>query len=65
MKFISKAITTASVISLILVATNVTAKGKYSSLVSSELDKIEGSHLTFMREEEKLARDVYLAFADM
>lgn len=29
------------------------------------LDTNEASHLTFMREEEKLARDVYLTFADM
>ena len=29
------------------------------------LDATEASHLTFMREEEKLARDVYLAFAEM
>jgi len=29
------------------------------------LDANEASHLTFMREEEKLARDVYLTFADM
>lgn len=32
---------------------------------SSTLDKNEASHLTFMREEEKLARDVYLTFAEM
>ena len=29
------------------------------------LDAIEVSHLTFMREEEKLARDVYLTFSQM
>lgn len=29
------------------------------------LDSVEASHLTFMREEEKLARDVYLTFAGM
>ena len=29
------------------------------------LDATEASHLTFMREEEKLARDVYLTFAKM
>ncbi|MDX2506036.1 MAG: DUF2202 domain-containing protein [Gammaproteobacteria bacterium] len=29
------------------------------------LDKNEASHLTFMREEEKLARDIYLNFANM
>lgn len=32
---------------------------------TSTLDANEASHLTFMREEEKLARDVYLTFADM
>lgn len=30
---------------------------------STTLDSNEASHLTFMREEEKLARDVYLTFA--
>ena len=29
------------------------------------LDEIEASHLTFMREEEKLARDVYLVLSEM
>ena len=29
------------------------------------LDTTEASHLTFMREEEKLARDVYLTLADL
>ncbi|MBO1924386.1 DUF2202 domain-containing protein [Thiomicrorhabdus sp. 6S3-12] len=32
---------------------------------SSGLDRVEASHLTFMREEEKLARDVYLTLAEM
>jgi len=31
----------------------------------STIDADEASHLTFMREEEKLARDVYLVFAEM
>ena len=31
--------------------------------IQSSLDDVEASHLTFMREEEKLARDVYLKFA--
>jgi hypothetical protein len=31
---------------------------------STTLDAAEASHLTFMREEEKLARDVYLQFAE-
>lgn len=30
-----------------------------------ELDRVEASHLTFMREEEKLARDVYLTLAEV
>lgn len=34
-------------------------------LAESSLDATEASHLTFMREEEKLARDVYLTFAAM
>lgn len=29
------------------------------------LDRVEASHLTFMREEEKLARDVYLTLGEM
>lgn len=57
------------------VAANVMAgKGGNGSLVVaarsdadvvSALDADEESHLTFMREEEKLARDVYLTFAGM
>jgi hypothetical protein len=31
----------------------------------SKLDRVEAAHLTFMREEEKLARDVYLTFAEL
>ena len=38
--------------------------GKQSARASG-LDADEISHLTFMREEEKLARDVYLTFAEM
>lgn len=37
-------------------------KGKQAS-VPAGLDTTEASHLTFMREEEKLARDVYLTLA--
>lgn len=33
--------------------------------LQSSLDSVEASHLTFMREEEKLARDVYLTLAGM
>jgi len=36
-----------------------------STSSSTKLDKTEASHLTFMREEEKLARDVYLKLAEM
>jgi len=36
-----------------------------SSEEASGLDATEASHLTFMREEEKLARDVYLTLADL
>lgn len=36
-----------------------------SSIASQSLDNIEESHLTFMREEEKLARDVYLTLAEL
>ncbi|MCU7929778.1 MAG: DUF2202 domain-containing protein [Candidatus Thiodiazotropha sp. (ex Codakia rugifera)] len=39
--------------------------GKPKSTVISSLDNVEASHLTFMREEEKLARDVYLSFASI
>jgi hypothetical protein len=35
------------------------------NLSSSTLDAVEASHLIFMREEEKLARDVYLTLAGM
>jgi len=52
----------ASLISLALFSANVSA-GRKSKDVSS-LDRNEASHLTFMREEEKLARDVYLTFAE-
>jgi hypothetical protein len=48
-----------TLISLFTVSLNVSAKG------SATLDATEASHLTFMREEEKLARDVYLTFAEM
>jgi hypothetical protein len=50
----------------------VSTLGAYSAnllagkaLNSTGLDAVEASHLTFMREEEKLARDVYLTLAGM
>lgn len=55
----------ASLISLTLFSANVSAsKNGKNSKGSSSLDRNEASHLTFMREEEKLARDVYLTFAE-
>ena len=42
------------------------AKGKGGGeTISTALDAAEASHLTFMREEEKLARDVYLTLAEL
>lgn len=41
-----------------------TALAESDSIITG-LDAVEASHLTFMREEEKLARDVYLTLADM
>jgi hypothetical protein len=38
--------------------------GHYDNQIAASLDTDEASHLTFMREEEKLARDVYLTFAE-
>lgn len=60
-----------TLITLFSVSINVSAKGPATSKDSSPgsatttLDATEASHLTFMREEEKLARDVYLTFAEM
>ncbi len=42
-----------------------TSDSDSTTVTDSPLDINEASHLTFMREEEKLARDVYLSFADM
>lgn len=66
MKSLLSIILIASLTSLVLFSDNVLAsKNGRNSTVSSSLDSNEASHLTFMREEEKLARDVYLTFADM
>jgi hypothetical protein len=46
------------------VAAIAAKKGKKAQ-VPAGLDATEASHLTFMREEEKLARDVYLTLADL
>lgn len=53
-----------TLVTLFTVSFNVSAKAKNNSTANS-LDATEISHLTFMREEEKLARDVYLTFASM
>ena len=42
-----------------------TAQDIISAAEDSGLDATEASHLTFMREEEKLARDVYLTLAEL
>lgn len=55
----------ASLASMMLVTAEAGAAGPGSGGGSTGLDANESSHLTFMREEEKLARDVYLTFADM
>lgn len=71
MKVASNIVTVVSVISLLFIAAEVSAKGSPGSTVTRSssttgtLDAVESSHLTFMREEEKLARDVYLTFAQM
>lgn len=53
----------ASLISLALFSANVSASKKSKEI--SSLDRNEAAHLTFMREEEKLARDVYLTLAEI
>lgn len=54
-------------ISLAIFTTETMASknGDKRSSVTSGLDADEISHLTFMREEEKLARDVYLTLSEM
>ena len=46
-------------------AQDETASGKTMGGTETTLDFPEETHLVFMREEEKLARDVYLTFAGM
>lgn len=71
MKAVSRLITIIATTSLILVAAEVGATNRKGTTTTSDstsiskLDRVEASHLTFMREEEKLARDVYLTFAKM
>jgi len=60
MKLIQSLISVVTISARIAISANASAKGRPSSL-----DATEASHLTFMREEEKLARDVHLTFADM
>lgn len=54
-----------SAASLLFVAAESNAANGGSGGNSTTLDNNETSHLTFMREEEKLARDVYLTFANL
>lgn len=73
MKFISKLVTIISVTTLFFASGcgggdvgGITGGGAaLGNSTSNTLDVTEASHLTFMREEEKLARDVYLTFAEM
>jgi hypothetical protein len=65
MKDVVKLALGTSLASLMIVAPQAGAAGGPGGSGSSSLDANETSHLTFMREEEKLARDVYLTFADM
>ena len=63
------ALTLAAVISTLgALSSGALAGKKYDSSgesTSTGLDAVEASHLTFMREEEKLARDVYLTLAGL
>ena len=73
MKLLSK-LALASILSLTIpafIVTDAIARGEKGgdnkinnqTNSSTSLDAIEASHLTYMREKEKLARDVYLTFA--
>ncbi|MDX1335009.1 MAG: DUF2202 domain-containing protein [Gammaproteobacteria bacterium] len=48
---------------VLALTTQMTPKLAWSG--TPELDAAEATHLVFMREEEKLARDVYLVFGEM
>lgn len=67
-----KALPTISVLTLLLTLSitliagvAIAAKDGRSNSGVSGPDEIETSHLTFMREEEKLARDVYITLSEM
>lgn len=49
----------------VTISTSALIMPQMASAAKKHLDRNEASHLTFMREEEKLARDTYLVFADM
>lgn len=61
----------AAVFAVSTTASGKAAKGlpagtpRSAGMTAAELDADEAAHLVFMREEEKLARDVYLTFTDM
>ena len=48
-----------------VISVDETSHDVLSTAEVSGLDAKEASHLTFMREEEKLARDVYLTLAEL
>lgn len=58
-------ITLSSILASALFAIAPPANAEKKVKSSAGLDATEASHLTFMREEEKLARDVYLTFASI
>lgn len=55
---------TAKFVSLSALAT-IALNAPLAPVVAGELDYNEETHMVFMREEEKLARDVYLTLGDM
>ena len=74
MKSVISVTACAMVVSLAVISTDAFAArgpgggqggGSGNNSGSTSLDATEASHLTFMREEEKLARDVYLTFSEM
>ena len=48
----------------LMLTTGVNAAGEEGSSTEAVLSSIEASHLVFMREEEKLARDTYITLGD-
>ena len=63
MKNLIKTVIAASITAAVMSTSALAAGGNGGG--STGLDANEAAHLTFMREEEKLARDVYLTLANM